>query len=247
MMFLLAGLAGAWALIILRFLKKNGQNVFLKSYLLRLFLLLALSCVAPVVSGISTRTSEGDRLLYLPSFFLCCGISFLLVNLVRERKVMLPIVAVLISYNVWHLEKNNRNWIKASVITRDIVKVIRSQDPAKKVFVVNLPAELNGAFIFRLGLPEAMLMEGMDTSKLVIVNLLKREQILDLPDTVRIGTKGGEIQILPVTTIVRKGADSLQINGSDKMNRPFHLQAGCKDIVLYWDKNRLLKLNPDLF
>jgi hypothetical protein len=253
MMLLLAGLAFSLYLVVLLFLKRHRQEPPVKSYLLKLSLLLAIACVVPVLSGISTRTSEGDRLLYFPSYFLCCGAAFLMVMLIRSRNLLYLLVFILVIYNVVWLEKNNRNWLRASVIAGNVLDGVARQEiddhpqtlpgHGRKIFVVNVPDELDGAFIFRQGLPEALQMKGLTISGLVIVNVLKRDQSMALPDSIVV-TRGaeGEWQIAPVVTISRAGADSLVILGRNEMNGDFRMMAGKGDVVLYWNKKNLLVL-----
>ncbi len=242
MMLLTGALVGFLSMLLLLFLRRFRHERALKAVLFKLFLLLALACVMPVVSGISTRTSEGDRLLYFPSFFLCCGIAFLLVSLIRNPgRLFLPVV-FLVAYNMIMLEKSNRNWLRASAIAYAVLDTIIQQDPHKKIFVVNVPDELNGAFIYRQGLPEALMMKGRGAAGLVVVNILKRDQDRLLPDSIEAVPAGREIRIAPAVIIRRSGGDSLLLSGSDVLNGPFALAAGKEDIILYWNKKRLVKL-----
>ncbi|HWK03921.1 MAG TPA: hypothetical protein VNS58_09845 [Puia sp.] len=245
-------LMGVLSGIVFFFWRRCRSQIVLKDHFLKLFVLLAITCAVPFLSGVSTRTSESDRFLYFPSCFLCCGISFLLVNLVRERRSLYGWVLTLLIYQVLFLELNNRNWIRASGITGDILASIVSQGSAKRIFVVNLPDEWEGAFIFRLGLPEALLMKGIDTSRLVIVSHLPRDQSLPLPDSILPIRAAGEVRIAPDVRVFRQGTDSFRISHTG--NGKFLLETGQKvteswlagksDVFLYWNKKRFLTWVP---
>jgi hypothetical protein len=242
MMLLLGGVMAVLLLAVLFFLRRFRHEMAPKIYLLKLLLLLCIACIAPVVSGISTRTSEADRLLYFPSFFLSCGIALLLVGVVRNSNRLFLPVAFFIAYNMIQLEKGNRNWLRASDIARSVLNTVLRQDHSKKIFVVNVPDELDGAFIYRQGLPEAVMMRGLDARGLVVVNILKRDQERLLPDSIVSVPAGKELRIAPVVTIRRGGADSLRLSGVDESGTPFELGVGKKDAILYWDKKKLVKL-----
>lgn len=221
-----------------------------RRYLGALFLLWCVSVIVPVVSAVSTRTSESDRLLYFPSVFVCCILSYLLVLLVSDGRWVAVSSVLLLFYMICFLEKNNSNWVRASDITRDILTVAARQPAGAKIFVIDLPDERDGAYIFRLGFPQALLMEGRDTAGLVVVSHLKREQWLAEPDSIVVGRVGGaapgtevtgaagiELRISPGTRIRRWGVDSVEIE-----NDGHSWLAGKGDRVLYWDKKGLREL-----
>jgi len=200
-----------------------------RGYLLKLLLLLVVACGVALVSGVSTHTSESDRFLYFPSYFLCAGVAFLLAG-IRGRYTAIVVAGVLLCYEIVFLEVNNRNWVKASGITREVVKAVEismdgRRDPVSKVFIANLPDEWNGAYIFRLGLPDALLMEGRDTSGLVITGHLLSKDSVGMPD------------------VRRLGADSFRISGSGdpqtqlgwEKGRWYTWKGGGRDVVLYWN------------
>jgi len=246
--------------IFYRRVRQREQRLYLRG----LFWLGCLACLIPVLSAVSTRTSESDRLLYFPSVFLCCLLSYLLVKLVGNRRVLIGISLLLLGYMVACLEKNNRNWIRASDITRDILNVTLDLPKGGKIFIINLPDEKDGAFIFRLGFPQALLMAGGDTAGMVVVGHLSRADGLAMPDSIGIQQLSGrEIAIAPGTVIGRLGVDSFWIRvgvagryvaGEENRDKDGagggdsavggRWLAGKGDRVLYWNKKRL---EPVLF
>ncbi len=212
-----------------------------RRYLKALVYLLCAAVVVPVLSAVSTRTSESDRLLYFPSVFVCCILSYLVVLLQKERRWVVLVSVLLLGYMIFFLEKNNRNWVRASDMTRDILDVTGRQPAGAKIFVIGLPDERDGAYIFRLGFPQALLIGGRDTAGLVIVSHLKREEWLAEPDSIRVngvGGAGGVLFISPGTTIRRWGMDSVEVENAGRS-----WLAGRADRVLYWNKKGLRELS----
>jgi hypothetical protein len=236
------------------FYRRTREATAHRAYLAALLLMVGISCILPILAGVSTKTSESDRLLYFPSVFLCCGLSFLLVGLLGYG-VRLKVAAVLLlGYMVVFLEKGNLNWMGASAITRNILQVTGRQPAGRKLFIINLPDEKDGAYIFRLGLPEAVLLSGRDTAGLVIMSHLTREQWLATPDSTGVERTGGiggvdghgwEIYIAPAIMIRRWGRDSLWIerNSVAGKEKQYWL-AGKEDRLLYWNKKGLEVLVP---
>ena len=87
-----------------------------KNELVILFCILV-SLIIPVTFGISTQTSEGERLLYFPSVFISLFFACLVVES-RAGKILKRLLMVaLIIFNIIFVEINNSYWIKASQIT----------------------------------------------------------------------------------------------------------------------------------
>jgi protein O-mannosyl-transferase len=217
------------------------------NYLGWLTLMLMVAGILPVVAAVSSRTSESDRLLYFPSVFLCCIIAYLVVVLCRTKRWLLVVSALLLGYMVFYLEKNNGNWLRASAIVQDVLNVTAVQPKGARIFVVNLPDENNGAYIFRHGFREAVLLEGRDTAGLVVVNHLTREQWLSTPDSIAMEWTGGEMHIAPGVTIRHLGKDSLQLEYNqgpipERGGAQRFWQLGTNDRILYWNKRRLVRV-----
>jgi hypothetical protein len=188
---------------------------------------------------VSTHTSESDRFIYFPSYFLCAGAALLLTGLLEKNWVWAAGFVVL-CYECVYLEKNNSNWVKASETTREVLSAIEGQLPASKVFFVNLPDEKDGAFIFRLGLPEALVMDGKDQSRVLVVNHLTRDVERSTREPLRMSENEGEVRMPPGAVIRRESADSFQIAGGEGAV----WRGGKADIVLYWDGQRVLRWTP---
>jgi hypothetical protein len=229
-----------------------GRRTALRNYFIQLLLLLAIACVVPVLSGVSTHTSESDRFLYFPSYFLCAGMAFVLMQLFRDRRWLYGVAGLILVYEVFFVEVNNRNWIKASRTTRGVLAEVSgamARVGGKKVFVVNLPDEHDGAYIFRLGLPEALLMEGIDTAGLVIVSHLVRDEELKLTDSLVVREFEGMRYLAPNVVLAREGKDSFRIIFRDGLTGATGGGSGAAqvwyggrgDAVLYWNRKKFLR------
>jgi hypothetical protein len=227
---------GVLAAAVVLFVRKFRDDAGARSYLLRLLLMLIIASAVPVLAGVSTHTSESDRFIYFPSYFLCAGVALLLTGLLERNRAWVVGVVVL-CYECIYLEKNNSNWVEASAITREVLSAIEGRLAAGKVFFVNLPDEKDGAYIFRLGLPDALVMDGRDTSRLVVVNHLTRDLERATREPLRISGNGGSVRMPPGVVIRREGADVFRIAGTA-------WQVGKDDVVLYWDGRRVLEWTP---
>jgi protein O-mannosyl-transferase len=159
-----------------------------------LLAMLLIACVIPVLSGVSTQTSETDRALYFPSVFWCMTLGLLILTLVRHLRYQRILLFFILLYNLFFLEKNNRNWIHASRITETVINRIReiseTEKSGGKVYLLNIPNEISGAYVFRQGFADALRIYRLDTARFMVVNYLPRQDLEKmkekiLPDTVK--------------------------------------------------------------
>lgn len=185
----------------------------------RIFFYVQFSCFAiamlvPMWLGVSTRTSESDRFLYLPSFFFCSLLAFGFVYFFRQAKQRVIVVALLLFVLVALLEENNSNWKRASGAVRQLLgEVKKASGQPGRLLIVNLPGEINGAYIFRVGFDEAIRLYQYDSSKVKVVSTLTRDQELMLPQQeVRfVEERPGMLLAQPSTLLLK--ADGNQDNG----------------------------------
>ena len=146
-----------------------------------LILCLCIACIVPVFTGISTITSESDRMLYFPSLFLCMIVSVLLIFFIRNRSKKLLIFFLLLSYNIFLLETNNFHWAIAGKTTESLVSLLKNKTSGK-TYVLDIPEEYRGAYIFRQGLSDALRINSINPARVVVINFLTRDQA-NLPQT----------------------------------------------------------------
>jgi hypothetical protein len=133
----------------------------------KLLLAFLLACLLPFMFGLSTRTIEGDRVLYFPSFFLALWLAYTGFHLLRERQRFQGLLLVLVYFLIF-LEINNLTWRKADAITKQMVQAvtkINQQDPSpSQKLILNIPEEYRGAHVLRNGLYDAVLLNEGDTA-----------------------------------------------------------------------------------
>jgi protein O-mannosyl-transferase len=112
----------------------------------------------PVISlRIEVFTTEGERFLYFPSVFFCIFLADVLQRSLRGRLgAGIAVLFILTLYGV-SLWKTNRNWVNAARLSRSIVEVLSSHTTTDSVLVLNIPDNLDGAYVFRNGLREALI------------------------------------------------------------------------------------------
>jgi hypothetical protein len=199
-------MAGAFLILTLtcvyflfRYRKKLSEEPSGK-LLLCLTAMLVISCIIPVITGVSTQTSETDRALYFPSVFLCMMVALVIVCYVKKRGMQMGIILLICGSGLFLLEKNNLNWIKASGITSSIMGAIATQKNAKengRIFFLNIPNEINGAFVFRLGFSDALKLNGFDPVRYVAVNYLPRQDLEKMKDSILVEMNSRFISLPP--------------------------------------------------
>jgi hypothetical protein len=167
-----------FAIAVLGWKLKAARSIPLsRSVLYLLLAMLLLSSWLALLGGVSTRTSESDRFLYLPSVFLCVIIGLFLSGL--EKGVLRwGLASALLAISFVALRANHRNWAVASVITASTIDALEREQARGPLEVNGLPDEFEGAFIFRHGVNSAMLLHGVDTSRVQVVGWMTRSDML---------------------------------------------------------------------
>jgi len=223
-------------LIHLKLFQKNlFKNVLINKYF-RLIISLLVALTIPFAFGISTRTSEGDRLLYFPSCFLCMMIAYLFVYFLKTTAWKMIFLSIITVYFIYFLERNNNQWIKASETTCLILDTLKTS-PADHL--INLPDELEGAFVFRNGFRQSLILNKIDTAKVIVNHPLKRLEYLKIKDTIRASQEKDGLFIFPATRI-EKFADTIRIFDDSSRNTATISQKN--SAVYYWNKTNLIKL-----
>jgi protein O-mannosyl-transferase len=205
--------------------------------LVTILLLLFISMIVPVVFPVSTRTSETDRLLYFPSVFVCILIALLLLTLLQRTTMRYAGVAIVSIYFLVFLQLNNRNWQWASAITDKILSSIRENSGAGKMYIINLPDEYNGAFIFRLGFEEALMINGIDTARVKKANILYRDEAYGSPVINEPVFYNGLAEFYPAVKVSPAAGGRKTITG-----RSFQVEVKEGEAIWYWNNVELKKL-----
>ncbi|HTE27842.1 hypothetical protein [Flavitalea sp.] len=210
-----------------------------KDELIILFCMLV-SLIIPITFGISTQTSEGERLLYFPSVFISLFFACLIVESSARKIFKRLLMVALVIFNIIFVEINNSYWIKASYITDAAIKqTIDIAGSDREIVFVNVPGEYHGAYIFRNSFKEAMLLNNIDTQKVQVANYLNHAEYNSLPgkilpeiiaDTLHFGKS------------VKMSAKRLSITNYDKPDESVkYIEIKENTEIWFWDKHQFLR------
>jgi hypothetical protein len=158
-----------------------------------------LALLPAVALGVSTRTSEGDRLLYFPSCLLCLlGGAVLTLLLAGRRRWWFVCGGYIVASTVF-IVGNDRHWVFASRAAESTLDLLRAA-PAR-VVLVNAPDEWEGAFIFRNSFNQALVVNGIDTNEVVVTHFLTRLEYLKVNGKIEPVSDGHSSFIYPSTRI----------------------------------------------
>ncbi|MBL0129451.1 MAG: glycosyltransferase family 39 protein [Flavobacteriales bacterium] len=175
---LFAALASALALTVFLLIRRTANEPGNRKLMLVLTAITGLACGVAIIGGVSTRTSESDRFLYLPSAILCLLIALVVFTLLRGW-MRVTVLVVLLVGSVIAMRMNHLNWIEAS---RTIERIVQSTPipPADgRLLVVGLPSDHHGAFILRHGYREALTFAGKDASAIHAVEAVPPSHVDD--------------------------------------------------------------------
>ncbi|MBS1567074.1 MAG: hypothetical protein JST39_22015 [Bacteroidetes bacterium] len=211
--------------------------------LLRFLAMLMLTLIIPLLFGMSTRTYEGDRLFYFPSVVLAFTLSWLITALTGRRTAWFA-GGLLVGYQLVLLLITIYNWREASRITKDIINKVQAvrdgTPPSARIFVINVPEEYEGAFVFRHGFYDALWWKGVDTSSIRMVNMIRTEQRRQAGSLGPAPQEDGTIFFPPSVTL----SFTRDTSGIRTHNDHYLLSADtARDCILYWDGNSLKQLS----
>lgn len=223
--------------LILVFLRRQA-NRETRSLLLLLFLLIQLSLIVPVSFPVSTRTSETDRLLYFPAIWVCLFLLVLGKGLFDRVRPGLVAYSGLLAVCIFFLLQNNNNWQSASQQSKTILADLKRVTRSGPVVLLNLPDEYYGAFMFRNGFREALLLQGIDTLRVMVINRLRPQ---DYPDVIRLKVvDSNHASLPPGFTFKVDEHEGLLINEEGVLN----WNEPSQDTILgYWDKENFHWVN----
>ena len=111
---------------------------------------------------ISLSTTETERVVYIPTAFGALLTVLVVDGLVKAVAVQRALLFVLIAAHAFMLQRFNRNWVEAGdafgSIIGTFVETARAHDPGPggHFFILNLPDNVRGAYVFRRGFYEGL-------------------------------------------------------------------------------------------
>lgn len=137
-------------------------------------LMYAVSLLPVITVGIDTHDTEGERFLYFPSFFFVLMTVYLLyIWFEKSNKAWIP-AAILFVYFLFFLEISVSNWVKAASIIRNITASSERYQTKGNLYIIDLPDNYRGAFIFRNGFEPAfrLLNHPLNVKKVTVLSSL---------------------------------------------------------------------------
>jgi hypothetical protein len=125
------------------------------------------------------------------------------------------------------ISANNRHWVAASQAADSMLHLLRGAPG--RVLLVNAPDEWEGAFIFRNNFNRGLMVNGIDTNKVLVSHVLTRLEYLKIDGRIQPVRSDSSVFIYPATRIIRDG-ERFRVTGFPDLFRP------ARDRVYYWDK-----------
>jgi hypothetical protein len=128
------------------------------------FCALAMICsLAPVLPlTISIATTESERFVYLPTAFSCILLVWVCASTLRPWALAVIACLVAIAVHTIRLDVVNARWHASGTLTKNIVDsyadLVREHDPrgTTPVFLLNIPDNVSGAYVYRNGFVSAL-------------------------------------------------------------------------------------------
>jgi len=234
---LFVGLVGAFLFLHIK-LVKSKVSILISRYS-SIALAFLVSMFIPVLFGVSTRTSEGDRLLYFPSVFLCMMLAFYLLFFLKQNKERLLTTSLIsIYFGVFSFITVSR-WETASDLANNILQKA-ADAKVKQVVYINIPDEIEGAFVFRNGFSKALELYNIDTNNVRVNNYITRLEYLKLDKQLLPIQKDSAIFLPPETIISVNANDVLKIENTFTQTS-VQLNKNNAEIF-YWNRLKMVKL-----
>ncbi|MCW3107479.1 MAG: hypothetical protein JWQ09_1985 [Segetibacter sp.] len=224
------------------FILRRYHKKHLHFYIL-MWIFLLVSHILPTMFGVDSHTSDGDRLLYFPSFFLCAIVAFLICVFSKYKLTTWAVTLVLFTANLFLLKQGNKNWIKADAAMTDIFTKLKNNCCDKPVYFINIPDAIEGSFVFRNGFYEALAIHQIPSANISVVNfLLNKHAILQADTIVPKMVNPGIYSIPPFVTVNEQAfiVDSLAHGFvySRKIKRKPNA------VILFWNRTKVVSLLP---
>lgn len=226
------------ALSIMIFKRRNEVS---PSYI-KITLALSVSCLVPVMFGLSTKTYEGDRIFYFTSFFLCMWIAYL-ADIFSRHRFTLCINGLILIYFIFFFYQGLFIWKKAGDITTAILeKVQQVKVKGNNLFLINMPEEYHGAQVLRNNFKDALVINHIDTAGIRVINYLNTASAIKINGNIKAERRQDGVFVYPNAFI---STDTIQARVLADVNMPdsVHVKYRNTDQIYYWNKVSFVFLN----
>jgi hypothetical protein len=150
-------------------LKNKKFNIFFLGivFLLSLFPYLSL--------GVDTHSSEGERFLYMPSYFIILFLVISIFQFIKNFTARYFIVSIIMAYCCYFLYTSQKNYSHASTIVKTTMSIFKNIETNKTIYIDSLPVRVGGAAIFRTGFEESLNLMQEKKVKIIVCTTKKNE------------------------------------------------------------------------
>lgn len=142
---------------------------------LMLFIIYLLSLTPYISLGIDTHGVEGERFLYMPSFFLIIFIVGSVYKFMVNKILRQLVIIVLLLFNSYYLYQSHATYRYASNYVEYSLSFLEKNEFSKTIFIDSLPIGIRGASIFRTGFEESLQLLMNEKTNVVICSIKKNQ------------------------------------------------------------------------
>ena len=205
-----------------------------------LWLALVIAHIIPGFFGVDTHTSDGERLLYFPSFFVCAALAFAICSFIPSKTWQAFMLLLLLVCNVYYLEKGKKNWIKADAAINNINYSLK-QFSGKPLYLINIPDAIDGSFVYRNGFREAMAVNQISDSNITVVNYLLNKDAHLLNNIISPSLVSSSAMRIPPVVKVSEGSIDINTLRKDGWHKK-RIQRKKGSTVLFWNGTKMVLL-----
>lgn len=183
--------AGIVSVIILLIVWSASRRSFRIPAILYFLVVAFIVSLVPVINlGISLITTQGERFIYLPSLLFSILIVVVCDYIIKKRRYFTIVFLCLFLLYGASMYLSNKNWRTAGSISKQIVYSLNAIEEADRLFIINLPDNIHGAYIYRNGIREALNLFG-DTDQFKNIITISFNNVYDIEDEVDVQERFG--------------------------------------------------------
>lgn len=150
-----------------------------------------LSYIPYLSLGISSKTIESERFLYLPSLFFALSIiSTIFIAYAKKYPVLFHVLlTVIISIHAAFFINTANDYTEAGKTVSQTFKLLKKQQPIVNLEVENLPQTIHGIPVFRSGFSEGYRWLCNDQTSITVKDSIVLTELEIVPSLMKIGNK----------------------------------------------------------
>lgn len=168
------------AIFIMGYIRLREKNLSKFALFFAAFILISL--IPAFLVGTDSHDTEGGRLLYLPGAITCMAVSFLIKKIADKNNLSgIVLFTGVVIYFLFYLFQYINEWKTAGKVSLSAIKKINAVHFTGQLYIIGLPQQYKGAFIFRNGFNEAVNLFCND-AKVSQIKILSKKEINSIAD-----------------------------------------------------------------